>query len=116
MNNLRIPGVAWTVLIVVLVGLIHANAAWIEVNWHVEPWMIDMAITLLIAGLKTLNVGTDQLNDALEVIDQLLNRRAEEAVMSEGAMGIPAPASLSAPVEIEKIPEKPNTFMRWLVG
>lgn len=113
MSNVRIPGVAWVIAIVVLVGVIHANAIWIEVNWHVEPWMIDMAITLLIAGLKTANVGTEQLNNALDVIDQLLNDKATAFVAPpEGARG---PASV-APVEVEKIPPRPNKTARWLVG
>jgi hypothetical protein len=94
MKDIRIPGVAWVIAIV-------------------EPWMIDLAITLLISGLKTANVGTEQLNNALDVIEQLLNDKATAFVAP--SEGVRAAASV-APVEVEKIPPRPNKTVRWLVG
>jgi hypothetical protein len=125
MKDVRIPGVAWMVLIIVLIALIHNNALWIEQSWHIEPWQIDLAITVLIAGLKTLNLGTEQLNQALDVIDQLLNWHAQTAMAVEQEARIPstapvpsvAPAPRSVvPVQLEKIPERPNSAVRWLFG
>jgi hypothetical protein len=125
MSNVRVPGVAWAIGIIVLIALIHSNATFIETNWHVEPWQIDLAISVLVAGLKTLNLGTEQLNQALDVIDQLLSWHAQTAMAAEREAQIPstapvpspAPAPRSVvPVQLEKIPERPNKAVRWLFG
>jgi hypothetical protein len=122
MSNVRVPGVAWAIGIIVLIALIHNNALWIEQSWHIEPWQIDLAITVLIAGLKTLNLGTEQLNQALDVIDQLLAWHAQTAKAAEREAQIPSTAPIPpaprsvVPVQLEKIPERPNNAVRWLFG
>jgi hypothetical protein len=120
MKDVRIPGFAWAIGIIVAVALIHSNAATIETwhvgNFYITPIVLDTIVALLIGYLKKLNLGTEQLEDALDVIEQLQNANARAAMERESGGALPrAPLSVS-PIEFEKIPKRPNHTARWLVG
>lgn len=107
MKDMRVPGVVWAILIIVVIAITHENEVWIQMNWGIEPYLIDILVGILVAVLKTLSLGTEQLNQALDIIDRILaNRRTEREEMR----------GIGTTLVDEAIPERPNPVMRWLVG
>ena len=111
MKDIRVPGIVWAIGIIVVVGLIHSNAFYIQQSTGIQPWLLDIGVAALIGVLKTLNLGTDQLNQALDIIDRLLlEKRTEPGVQMRGDI---ESRELVTPLEI---PDRPNPVARWLVG
>lgn len=110
MKDVRVPGVAWAVLLVVAVALIHEY----EASLPVSPEVADMVVVGLIALLKSIKLGTSELNQALDVIDSI--RRSAGSGRARGSAD--EPATSAAPVEAlaADAPERPNKAVRWLLG
>lgn len=127
-KNTRIPGLLWAILIIVAVGLIHANEALLA-QYGIEPWMIDMGLAFLIGILKTLSLPGDQLTQALDVIDDIVNadagakRERQTAVQSAPGVGmrsaygppVPLPEADVKAIAAEA-PERPSWLAQLLVG
>jgi hypothetical protein len=111
MKDVRIPGVVWAIAIIVAVAAIHENEAYLLMRFGLEPFYLDLLVGLLIAALKTLSLGTEQLNQALDVIERLLARRPHPP--EEGMRGVETVETMEV---VAEIPPRPNKLVRWLVG
>lgn len=129
MKDVRVPGVAWAILIIVLVAVIHGGEGYLTGTLGIQPWMLDLALVMLIGGLKTVNLGTDQLNQALDIIDSLLTREekaqaAKSVTIAQPGVGmrsshaeiLDVPPPLDVDRVVRETPDRPNPFTRWLVG
>lgn len=110
MSNIRIPGVAWAFLIVAAIAFIHENQALLPI----DAYYLDLLVIVLIAVLKSINLGTDQLNRALDIIDEIVGRAAATRVRSGGddrggeVYGIDSLA--------KKAPPRPSVPLHWFFG
>jgi hypothetical protein len=112
MNNVRVPGVVWAIGIVIAVYLIQKFSVPIQEATGIDAFVLNLIIVPgLIGVLKGLNLGTDQLNQALDVIDLLLQRTSTPELGQTRGPGIEQPAVMK-----DDIPERPNPVMRFLVG
>lgn len=113
MKDVKVPGVVWAIGIIAVIALIHANEVTIQQNIGLDAFWLDMLVAALIAILKSLSLGTAELNQALDIIDKLLLARAQAATPGTGMRSAePAPPA----VVVEEIPARPNALTRWLVG
>lgn len=114
---MRVPGVVWAVALIIIIAVVHENEAQIQAQMGIDPFIIDIVIAMLIAVMKSLSLGTEQLNQALDIVDKLLSSRRErlELPPGEGMRSTKAEAA-EQPVFVEEIPERPNPAMRWLFG
>lgn len=102
MTNIKIPGVLWTVLIVTIVALAHIYLD--------NPILVDGIVVIAFAVLKSMNLGTDELEQLLEII----KRYQAQATRSRAEAGT---ISSSAPIPvIETEAYEPNKPVRWLLG
>lgn len=104
MKDVRIPGFAWAIAIIVIVSLIHTYGP----QYGYSPLYIDMAVALLIGALKGLNLGTGQLEQALKIIDILLIQAVSEGT-PRGPAAVPR-------INLTDIPDKPNKTVRFFLG
>lgn len=98
MNDLRVPGVLWVILLVFGVALVR--------EYVPEPFYVDLAVVLVLAVLKYMNLGTKELEELLDIID-LLRQRAPDAA---------EPKALSSYAQAKEQVERPNRIARWLIG
>lgn len=113
LKDVRIPGVVWAVLLTLVIAIIHENQG----VWGIDAFYVDLVVVGLIALLKSLNLGDGQLQQALDVIDSI--RRREGAGRMRGSVEGPSGGELRVPHELpltDKVPPRPNKFVRWLVG
>lgn len=117
MKDIRVPGLAWAILIIAIVAGVHGNEAWITTNTPFTPFWIDLALGMLIGILKGIDLTDTQLEQALDVIDKLLtrNRIVEETRPKEGMRSAAPPASLPQ-ITPGEIPARPNKVVRFLFG
>lgn len=106
LKDVRIPGFAWAMGIIVIVGLIHTYGP----QYGFSPLYIDMAVAILIGVLKGLNLGTDQLDQAIKIIDLLLMKEVAEVE------GIPRGPAAVPRINLTDIPDKPNKTVRFFLG
>lgn len=131
MSNVRIPGVAWAILIIVIVASVHSAESYIVTTFGIEPWVIDLILAILIGVLKSLSLSGDQLTQALDVIQKIMSYEVErqqienhnEAIakappegMRSAQVGPIEPPSLNLLEVAEEVPERPSKFAQWLVG
>ena len=116
MQNFKIPGVIWTVLLLALGVLINANAEWIQKNLGINPLLVGAAVTAVFAAAKWVDPGTGPLNQAIDTIEQLL--RNQSAVPVAGHEGVQPSAQMrsSRPAAPVIVPERPSRTARWLIG
>jgi len=113
MKEFRVPGLVWALLIVVGIGMIHEYEASLPFN----AMTADAIVVILIGILKSLALGTGQLEQALNVIDTLRFSSASRQV--RGTAEVPA-GSEEMPHEeamiATEIPSRPNKLAAFLVG
>lgn len=121
MNDVRVPGFLWAVAIVMAVALIHTYEAQIQAATGLDAYVLDLAVTALIGVLKGLNLGTGQLDQALDIIDSIIGRsRVRVETVEPGA--VPMRGGMSPVVTLTEAslpsapPPRPNKVARWLVG
>jgi hypothetical protein len=114
-KDIRVPGVIWAIALIIIVALIHENQAYLEVQFGVTPYIIDLLVAILIGILKGLSLGTEQLNQALDIIERIVNRPVGPRPPGEG-MRAPGTAGSTVIIPDDEIPRRPNPFTRWLVG
>lgn len=107
-KDFRVPGVAWGILIIIVIALIHEN----EASLPIDAFYADLIVGMLIGVLKGLSLGTDQLEQALNIIDAIRNRETRSRPRGKAGEIMPAPAT----VPESAVPERPNKMVRWLVG
>jgi len=108
-QNLRIPGVLWVIVLVLLLTVIRI----VVDQYGVNPLYFDLAVVAVIAILKAANLGTKELEELLEVIcilQRQVDRREAElspdtSIVKTMSMVVPTPKEY--PI---------NYFVRWLVG
>ena len=96
MKDIRIPGFIWVVLIAA--GIVFCE------NYLANPLYGEIAIALLMGAAKALNLGTEHLEEALELL-----RGMQNATTAVGARGQAMPS-----VNVSEL--KPNKPLRWLFG
>ena len=109
MTSVRIPGVIWVIGIVLILTL---GRSYIE-QQGLNPIYLDALVIVVIAVMKTLNLGTKEIEELLDVIS-ILQRQVDkrEAELSPDTLTV---ETMSMAVPTPK--EYPiNYFVRWLVG
>lgn len=112
MKDVRVPGIVWVVLLVVGVALLHENRGVLGIS----PALFDVILVGVVAVIKGFNLGTGQINQALDVIDTFRSQAGATRMRGSGEV-----SSLDADVpglmiSRDQIPQRPNPVMRWLVG
>lgn len=131
-QDVKVPGVVWVAAIIAAIALIHSNEAYLMNEWGISPFYLDMAVGLLMAVLKGMKLGTEELKVALQIIDYLTNhprvtapvvepsakpggevqyRGPVTVVTAQGAEFTESPIILPAAV-----PRPPSRMMAWLFG
>lgn len=110
LQNARVPGVVWALALIIVIAIIHEN----EANLPIDAFYADMIVALLIGVLKSLSLGTGQLEQALDIIDAIRNRDARSRTRSGSIEGVVDVAPVTVPESA--IPERPNRMIRWLIG
>lgn len=125
MNNVKIPGVLWIVLIVAVVALAH--------YYLDDPFVVDMIVIVAGMVLKSLKLGTAEENQAIDIINMIkqhprLNRpvtvsKSDPDVQMRGPSGVEGRISVTSegmlveePPVFPDPPPRPNKMLRWLVG
>lgn len=130
MKDVRIPGVVWIIAIVAITGLAH--------HYLEDPFIVDLVVIVAGMILKSLNLGTKELEQALEIID-LFKRQPKvvvppappstpgggpqmrgpmpKATTIEGDLvGVEGDTLIKEPDVLPATPPPPNKAVRWLVG
>lgn len=94
MNNIKVPGILWTVLIAVAIILIETYLA------PGYQLYAEGAIVVLMGAAKAFNLGTKEIDDLLAMLRRL---QRTMPVQESGAV-----------LDVEK--HEPNKVARWLVG
>lgn len=114
MKDLRIPGIVWAIVLVAIVAVIHENAD----AWHIAPIYSDLAVVVVVGVLKGMNLGVDQLNQALDIIDNIKSQGT--VARTRGTSITPGGMAESEPLITDTItanaPPRPNKLARFLVG
>lgn len=114
MKDLRIPGIVWAIVIVALVAIAHENAA----AWHIDPIYSDLLVVVAVGILKSMNLGVDQLNQALDIIDNIKTQGA--VTRTRGSAAAPGGMVESDLAALDTItanaPKRPSKLVRFLVG
>lgn len=118
MQNIKPPGVLWVVLIVVAVALAH--------RYLDDPFLVEVIVVVAGMILKSLKLGTDQLEEAIEIINIFKLYRVRPVVTATGVQmrGTPQPGEMEAErsavdndlAAALEPPPMPNKMMTWLVG
>lgn len=90
MKDFKIPGFLWVVLIAVLVMLAE--------TYLPSPLYVEAALLILFGAAKAYNLGTQDIEDVLDIL-----RRNE-----------PRSRGIATTVEIEQ--HEPNKVARWFIG
>lgn len=132
MQEIKVPGVAWALGIILGIALLHENAARIEAltdGW-ISVWYIDFLIAAVLGFLKWKFPGTRPLEQALEIINILLNSRRVTTTTpgtTEDRPQMRGPSSRSPqtattetvvydPPLIPEVPAPPRKAGNWLFG
>jgi hypothetical protein len=128
MNNVKIPGVLWVAGVVIAVALAH--------RYLEDPFLVELIIVVGTMILKGLNLGTKDLEQALEIID-LFKRQPKIVVpstdttpglepqmrgpMLKTASGAPIQVIeettlIQEPPVLPAEPPRPNRIATWLLG
>lgn len=103
MSDIKIPGVLWVILLVF--GLTAVK------EYVPEPFYVELAVVLVLAVLKAMNLGTKELDELGDIIDLLRKKTPPEQA---------TPAALSASRHLKDEPEREaasyNRVVRWLAG
>lgn len=121
MNNVRIPGIVWVILLLGLGIGIQTYSTVIQSYTGLDPLVIAFIATAIFGAAKAKNTGDGQLNDAIDVIQKLLTRPKTATGPGVGMRSAETidlgPGSIQMGPGIEpEIPKRPNSFTRWLVG
>lgn len=115
MKDIRVPGIVWAIAMVAIVAILHENAD----AWHISPLYSDLAVVVVVGVLKGMNLGVDQLNQALDIIDNIRATGSITRTRGVNVMGETETTGLS-PVVVESMtanaPERPSKTVRWLLG
>lgn len=98
MNEIKVPGVVWVALIVIVLAVLR--------HYVPEPLYLEIAVVVAFAVLKALNIGTAELEELLAIIARLQAQIDKDR---------PRSAEAAPLVPTGKV-EAPNKFVRWLVG
>lgn len=122
LENLRIPGVIWVIILLILGIGIQAASPWIEAQFGIPAWILAALVTAIFLGAKRLAPGGADLNKAIDLVEILVREmkkvRPAESVegMRSAHMLEPGPdLAVVAYAEQEK-PARPNPWARVLVG
>lgn len=131
MQNVKVPGVIWIAVVVIAVALAH--------RYLPDPFVVELVIVVGTMILKGLNLGTSELNQALDIID-IFKRQPRMVVpltpspsfAGEPQMRGPAPTIkttdgisirvdkemtlIQEPPQLPAPPPRPNKVAAWLVG
>lgn len=103
MSDIKIPGVLWVILLVFGLAVVK--------EYVPEPFYVELAVVLVLAVLKALNLGTKELDEMGEIIDLLRKKTPPEQA---------SPAALKASRNLSEEPERKaasyNGIVRWLAG
>lgn len=115
MKDIRVPGIVWAIAMVAIVAVIHENQA----AWNIPVIYSDLAVVVVVGILKTMNLGADQLNQALDIIDNIKTHGAISATRGGGSIPVGMEGS-EDPAVISTLtanaPERPNNTVRFLLG
>lgn len=112
LKDVRVPGFIWAIAIVITTYFINKFTPTLELYTGIDAFVWQLIIIpALIGVLKGLNLGTDQLNQALDIIDLLLKRGKTMDTPQTRGLALERP-----PVEVADIPKRPSKLARWLVG
>jgi hypothetical protein len=115
-KDVRVPGFLWVILLLLVGAAIQFYAPQIEVRTGLSPAIVEMIVALCFGAYKYFNLGTDQLNTALDIIG-FLRQRLDVARDPQQQMRGPQSSLLLVPeIHEEDIPERPNKAARWLLG
>ena len=107
MKDIKIPGVLW---IAAAIALDVIGRQVIE-QYGFPPMYADVLLVVIVAVLKTLNIGTSEIDQALEIIDKLQKQSGATTMSIAGAeqRGM-------ATHKIDLAKRRPNKIMRWMLG
>lgn len=125
-KDIRIPGIAYVIAIIAAIALIHENEARLIASTGIDAFYWDLIVGGLFAVAKGLNVGTEQLNRALDVIDMILKRGQGATVPevvdeNDPRMKMRGPATIvtdaaQPAIYVDEIPARPNKVIRYFLG
>ena len=100
MNQIKVPGVLWVALVVAVVAVARVYVD--------DPLYVEIVVVIAFAVLKSLNLGTAEIEELLQIIARLQAEidKGRTRTGEVGAMAAPA----GPPVK------QPNKFVRWLAG
>lgn len=121
MQNFKVPGVLWIVLLVTIVAGAH--------YYLDDPFIVDLVVVVVGMVLKSFKLGTEQENQAIDLINTIKNhpRLNRPVVVATNVPGPQMRGSGESSVAVETVvfdeppvfpdpPPRPNKAMRWLVG
>lgn len=100
MKDIKVPGVLWVVLIVAGIAVVR--------QFVPEPLYVELAVVIGFVILKSLNLGTDEINDLIDIIERLQGRLENEP------MAMPKTVAERAGT-VPQV-ERPNKAVRFLLG
>lgn len=98
MQDVKVPGVLWIALVVAALAVLR--------HYVTDPLYVEIGIVVAFALLKSLNLGTAELEELLAIIARLQAQIDKDR---------PRSAEAAPLVPTGKV-EAPNKFVRWLVG
>lgn len=117
-NDIKIPGVIWVILLLIIGVVIQANSLAIQATLHIPAGVVVAVVAVIFLVAKMLYPGTGPLNGLISLVERLIgSQQTKEAQdttkpMPRGVIATPQ-ATVIQPGEI---PKRPNTWMRVLLG
>jgi hypothetical protein len=116
-SSIKVPGLLWVILFLILGTATQIYAPQIEARTSLTPAIIDMIVAACFGAYKYFNLGTSDLEVALDII-ALLRAQLDKARQGTPAQFRgPEDASAVEPVVFEDdIPDRPHKATAWLLG
>lgn len=115
MNHLRVPGVVWAILIVVLIAAGYRNADTLN-QWGITPEIWNIIVVFALGVLKTLDLTPPYRQQAIELAELV---KTEYAKRTSGPQMRSAPGSelpsAEARVVVPEVKES-SKLKTWLIG
>ena len=109
-KDLKVPGVVWVIMLLLLGIGLQAGSFWIEQNLGVHSLVVGAVVAAIFVAAKSIAPGTSELNRAIDIIERLLSQKSSSP--STEMRGV----SESVPSLLEPVPQRPNRLARILWG